>query len=202
MSVHILYIHGFNSSPLSYKAQATKAYLADTYPDITYHCPQLAVSPQQAIEQLTTLIEKSLVEDSLRGETSDTTWYLLGSSLGGYYASFLSEKYGFKAVLINPAVKPYLLLTDYLGEQKNYHTGEAVVIKKSFMDELKKHEQINLTKKNYLVMLQTGDEVLDYRQAEEKYHGCQLVLEQGGDHSFVNYQQHLTHIMRFFQLTS
>lgn len=186
--INLLYIHGFNSSPQSYKAELTKAFLVTEQAKINYICPQLAIRPASAIAQLNRLIQAR----------SDDTWYIIGSSLGGYYASYLAEKYQLKAVLVNPAVKPYELLMDHLGEQENYHTGERVNIEASFMDELKVIEQTHLTKKNYRVMLQTDDEVLDYQQAEKKYQGCQLVIEQGGDHSFINFQAHLPDIMRFF----
>jgi predicted esterase YcpF (UPF0227 family) len=190
MSQRVLYIHGFMSSPLSYKTQQTKQYIEKFYPDIEYYCPQLSVSPQLAIKQLESLIE----------QYHDDQWYILGSSLGGYYASHLAEKYQLLAVLINPAVKPYELLTDYIGVQQTYHTGETVEVKKSFMNELKLLEQTTITKKNYLVMVQTGDEVLDYQQAVEKYQGCQLIVQPNGDHSFINFQEMYPDIVRFFNL--
>lgn len=194
---HILYIHGFNSSPLSYKAQATQQYLSAYFSGakvkVQYHCPQLDVSPKKAMAQLELLINS---------DNEQARWCLIGSSLGGYYASFLAEKYDLKAVLVNPAVKPYELLVDYIGEQETYHTAEKVIIKPSFMDELKEQEQQQITKKNYMVMLQTGDEVLDYQQAELEYAECKLIVEPGGDHSFTDFQQHLPNIMRFFELAS
>ncbi|MGJ8692829.1 MAG: YqiA/YcfP family alpha/beta fold hydrolase [Thalassotalea sp.] len=192
---NILYIHGFKSSPLSFKAEQTRLFIEQAYPDFHYHCPQLDISPKIAVEQLATLIEQS-------GPIASQHWYLIGSSLGGYYASYLAEKYGLKAALINPAVKPYDLLVDYIGEQKSYHSTQVLDVKASYMDDLKNIEQLNITKKNYLVMVQTGDEVLDYQQATEKYQQCQLVIEQGGDHSFINFQEHLPDIMRFFELSS
>lgn len=187
--INILYIHGFMSSPLSYKAQLTEKFLAKYYPNICYHCPQLNESPSIAVKRLTTIIE-----------SSKNPWFLIGSSLGGYYATYLSERYQLKAVLVNPAIKPYELLKSYLGEQKNYHTNDVVNVKLSYMDELKAIEQEKITKKNYLLMAQTGDEVLDYQQAVDKFINCQQLIEQGGDHSFINFQEKLPEIMKFFNL--
>lgn len=187
--INILYIHGFMSSPLSHKAQVTEQFLAKNYPDVCYHCPQLNESPSVAINHLTKIIE-----------SSEKPWFLIGSSLGGYYATYLSERYQLKATLVNPAIKPYELLTDYIGEQKNYHTDDVVDVKLSYMDELKAIEQEKITKKNYLLMAQTGDEVLDYQQAVDKFINCQQLIEQGGDHSFINFHEKLPEIMQFFNL--
>lgn len=187
---NILYIHGFMSSPQSYKAELTKRFIQKYYPSWHYYCPQLHVSPAIAIEQLIALMK----------DKQDQTWLLIGSSLGGYYGSYLSEKFNVKAVLVNPAVKPYELLEAYLGEQKSYHSDEVVNVKPCFLDELKNIEVNTISKKNYLVMLQTDDEVLDYQQAEKKYQSCELVIEQGGDHSFINFQDHLPDIMQNFSI--
>lgn len=192
--INILYIHGFMSSPLSHKAKLTKHFLAQQYPDICYHCPQLNENPSDAISRLEKIIESSNLE------LSNNEWFLIGSSLGGYYATYLSERYKLKAVLVNPAIKPYELLKNYIGEQKNYHTDEIVNVKPSYMDELKAIEQEKITKKNYLLMAQTGDEVLDYQQAVDKFKNCQQLIEQGGDHSFINFQDKLPEIMQFFNI--
>ena len=111
----ILVIHGFNSSPKSLKAELTKAYIADNFVDIEVICPQLASTPSAAIIQLCQIIDAE----------PEVDWYLTGSSLGGYFATYLVDKYQIPAVLINPAVKPFELLVDYIGEQTNLHTGET-----------------------------------------------------------------------------
>jgi predicted esterase YcpF (UPF0227 family) len=130
----------------------------------------------------------------------NTTWLLMGSSLGGYFATYLAEKYHAQAVLINPAVKPFELMKDYLGEQVNPYTQECYQVNEQHIVELKTLEQKNISKNNYLVMVQTGDEVLDYQQAVEKYRQCQLVIVQGGDHSFIDYEKTLPNIALFFNL--
>jgi predicted esterase YcpF (UPF0227 family) len=124
----------------------------------------------------------------------------MGSSLGGYFSTYLAEKYQTKAVLINPAVKPFELMNDYLGDQVNPYTQKRYQVKERHIAELKALEQENISKNNYLVMVQTGDEVLDYQQAVEKYRHCKLVVEQGGDHSFINYENTLPNIALFFNL--
>ena len=135
-------------------------------------------------------------------QAPNSTWLIIGSSLGGYFATFLAEKYQLQAALINPAVKPFDLMQDYLGEQVNPYTQERYSIAAKHIVELKMLEQNNISKNNYLVMVQTGDEVLDYQQAVEKYRHCQLVIEQGGDHSFINYETILPNIALFFNLQS
>ena len=190
--INILYIHGFNSSPKSEKAKIAKAFFNEQYPDIHFHCPQLSGSPEQAIAQLQAIIASD----------SEGTWYLMGTSLGGFFATYLAETYHLKAALINPAVKPYELLADYIGPLKNPYTGEVFEIKAHYVDQLKALEQSKITSAHYLVLLQTGDEVLDYQQAVKKYGQSQLNVQQGGDHSFVNFEQVLPEITAFFNINS
>jgi hypothetical protein len=186
---NILYIHGFNSSPQSLKAQQTQQYLGTHYPDVKFYCPQIESSPKAAIKQLIQILNKN-----------EGDWHLMGSSLGGYFSTYLSEKYQLPAAIINPAVKPFELLNDYLGEQINPYTNEVYNVSHQYIDDLKAIEKTEITKKNYLVMVQTGDEVLDYQQAVNKYQQCQLIVQQGGDHSFVNYPELLPQIAQFFKL--
>jgi len=185
----VLYIHGFNSSPQSLKAELTKEYLINNHPSIDFHCPQLANTPLAAIAQL---------EEILR-VNPDGQWSLIGSSLGGYFSTYLAEKFAIPAVLINPAVRPFELLADYIGEQVNPYTNEVYRVEAEHIEHLKSLEHKKLTKNLYKIMVQTGDEVLDYRQAVEKYQGCQLVVQQGGDHGFLDYEKCLPDIANFLQ---
>lgn len=188
---HILYLHGFLSSPQSVKAQATKKYFSEHYPHVTVHTPQLSNFPGRVESQLIDIIEKKpeIVEGGLK---------VIGSSMGGYLSTFLVEKFGGKAVLINPAVKPYELLRGFIGRHVNPYTQETFDIVEDDMRVIQKLEAPLLrTPSAYKVMLQTADETLDYRLAEEKYQGGHLVIEQGGDHSFVDYERHLPDIARF-----
>jgi len=198
MKKKIIYIHGFNSSPLSLKAEQTRKYLIKYYPDVEFLCPQLATTPAQAIIQLEQLIEK---------KCKNSNCYLIGSSLGGYFASYLSEKYNSLAVLVNPAIKPYELMHDYMGEQVNPYTEEVYQVTKEHIQQLKALEQSapkidSEEKNNYLVMVQTDDEVLNYQQAVEKYQYCRLIVQEGGDHSFINFDNCLPTICDYFQLDS
>ena len=188
--INLLYIHGFNSSPQSMKAEQTREYIAKNHPEVKFYCPQIISSPSAAIKQL---------EDIIALEPIDS-WYIVGSSLGGFFATYFAEKYQIKVVLINPAVKPFDLMADILGEQVNPYTQERYQVLEQHIDELKALEQENISKNNYLVMVQTGDEVLDYQQAVEKYRHCELIIEQGGDHSFINYENALPNIALFFNL--
>lgn len=184
---NILYIHGFNSSPLSTKAEQTRVYIAERFPETNYYCPQVISNPKQAIAQL----------ESIVNIHPNDTWGIMGSSLGGYYAHYIANQYNVKAVLINPAVKPYELLIDYMGEQTNPYTEEVYQVEKSFITELIDIETLKIVKNRYMVMVQTGDEVLDYQQAVKKYQACDLIVEKGGDHSFIDYDKNLPRIIQF-----
>jgi len=187
---NVLFVHGFNSSPQSKKAQLTKAYIEQHYPQVKFHCPQLATTPKAAIKQLEAYFEASPNE----------TWGLIGSSLGGYFSTYLSETYNVKAVLVNPAIKPYELLAGYVGEQVNPYTQEVYQVEQSYLEDLLALAQQKIAKNNYMVMVQTGDEVLNYQQAVDKFHDSLLIVQQGGDHSFVNYDKMLPQIIEFLQL--
>lgn len=183
----LVYIHGFNSSPDSDKARQTRAWLADNRPDIDFICPFLSPFPSVAMAQLEALIA------DLSG-----TLYFAGSSMGGFYATYLAATYHSRAVLINPAVRPWLGRDYLLGDQANYHTGEVHRIEQEHLDQLHGFDvEPIIQPADFLVLLQTGDEVLDYRLAEEKYADCQLVVEPGGDHGFVGFEKHLPAIIEF-----
>ncbi len=190
---HVLYLHGFLSSPKSVKAQQTLAWCTEHRPDITLHIPQLSNYPSKVADQLQAFLtdHPQLLENGLR---------VIGSSMGGYLSSWLVEQYGGKAVLVNPAVRPYELLVDYIGDHVNPYTREPFSILKDDMAVLKalEHEQL-AHPENYMVLLQTGDETLDYRQARARYARSNLVIEHGGDHSFVDYDKHLPAIFEFLE---
>jgi uncharacterized protein len=188
MDMTIIYLHGFLSSPQSQKAQQTLNYVHLHYPEIAFELPQIASYPQQAIEQLEALVAKH------KGKRLG----FIGSSLGGYLATYLSEKYHARAVLINPAVKPYELLTDYLGEHINPYTQEAFFLEARHTEQLRELRSENLKHaENYWILLQTDDETLDYRLAEQKYALSKLTIEQGGDHSFQGFERFIPAIIGF-----
>ncbi|QYJ90555.1 YqiA/YcfP family alpha/beta fold hydrolase [Shewanella halotolerans] len=189
----LLYIHGFNSSPYSDKGVVTAQYIAKHFPDINFVQPQLPSTPKAAMALLTDLVEQALE----KGESLS----FIGSSLGGYFASYLAERYGGRAVLVNPAVKPFELFDEFLGPQYNPYTEEDYQILPEHKLEVAKYDTPAISHPDrFLVLLQSGDEVLDYRQAVNKYQCCQMLIEAGGDHSFVGYQQKMPGICDFLFL--
>ena len=189
----LIYIHGFLSSPSSHKAIQVKQWLADNRPDIEYHCPFLTAYPGQTRQTLETLVE-SLLPDPV---------YLMGSSLGGYWATWLVEKYNLRAVLINPAVKLDLLKSDeYVNvELLNYHTDDSYTLTEQDIEDLIAVDVRKITQHDsYWLMAQTGDETLDYRLAVEKYADCKQLIEEGGDHSFQNFDSHINDVIDFLNL--
>lgn len=188
----LIYVHGFNSSPGSHKASVMMQYCAEHRPDIRLIIPQLPHFPAQAAGQLAQLIE-TYRDDYQIG--------LAGSSLGGYFCTWLHATYGLPAVLINPAVKPYELLVDYLGVQTNPYTHESYTLHSSHIEELKAIDVDTLSCPDDIwVLLQTGDETLDYRQAVEKYQQAHLSIEPGGDHSFIDFERYPERIIQFLNL--
>ena len=187
---NVVYLHGFLSSPQSEKAQATRAYVAKNFPNVTLHVPQIPNTIDE-VEGFLLPIVKPIVE---AGEPLK----LIGSSMGGFLSTWLVEQFGGKAVLVNPAVEPYKLMQDYMGEHQNPYTQQVFHVSESHIDILKHMEPSEINQaRRYKVLLQTGDETLDYRLAEKRYAGGDLVIEAGGDHSFVNYAQHLPSIFAF-----
>ncbi|MGL6261631.1 esterase YqiA [Vibrio sp. WXL210] len=188
----LLYIHGFNSSPQSLKAELMRQYCERHRPDIRLITPQMACYPQQAAQQLIELVEQY---------RHDYRIGLVGSSLGGYLSVWLNARYGFKAVLVNPAVKPYELLMDFLGEQENPYTKQRYTLKEQHIDELKALDVPTLkTPDDFWLLQQTGDEVLDYRQAVSRFTESKQTVEQGGDHSFVDFERYPQGILEFLGL--
>lgn len=185
---HIIYLHGFLSSPLSVKAQITKNYLKKHYPSVNFHCLQLSGNIYQTRRQVDALVS-TIPQDELR---------FIGSSMGGFLSTYALEKYGGKAVLINPAVKPHELLVEYLGMHVNPYSGERFFIHTEHLNALQDIAQCIIKQPDkYMVLLQTGDATLDYRQAREKYALSHLHIEEGGDHSFVDYEMWLPKIIDF-----
>ena len=183
----IVYLHGFNSSPYSGKAIQLGDHLLGLGREDEYYCPALSNSPREAIAQ---------VEARLEGNTEPVT--LVGSSLGGFYATYLAEKHGWKAVLMNPAVHVHVLMRVALGPQTNWHTGEQWVLTEDHLRELAAMDLDRITRpERYLLMVQTGDEVLDYRDAVSYYAGARHIIEPGGDHGFIDFEHHLSTILDF-----
>ncbi|GLS24876.1 YqiA/YcfP family alpha/beta fold hydrolase [Marinibactrum halimedae] len=187
----LLYIHGFLSSPSSFKSQQFKQWLTQHRPDIHFECPLLPPYPAQAHQILDNIITQS----------AERPIYLVGSSMGGFWSTYFAEKYNLPAVLVNPACAPLTLMPSYVGiELKNFHTEDTYLLNDSHLKELAEfviEEPQRIP--NYWVLLQTGDETLDYRLAEKKYRKCKVTTEDGGDHSFAGFERYFENIIRFFE---
>ena len=179
----IVYLHGFNSSPQSHKAQVLGRFLAERGLGAQYACPALPPLASDAIREA----EKCLGKDVC----------FVGSSLGGFYATWLAEKHGVRAVLVNPAIDPHVGLRAYLGRQENLHTGEPYELTEVHLRDWERHYVPRITPQRYLLIVETGDEVLDYRRAVARYAGADQIVVEGGDHSLQSFARHLPRIREF-----
>jgi len=189
----LIYLHGFNSTPHSKKAQQLKHFLEGSDHNCLYLIPTLSFSPRQVDTAVSAIIEKQLKLGAVS---------LLGSSLGGYYAIHFAEKYGLYAALINPAVKPYELLDDFLGENINYYSGEQYTLTKTHMNELLALDVCHVTHPERLfLLLQTEDQTLNYREALEKLTESIVWVEEGGSHEFDGFEKVIPDILSFLKVT-
>ena len=186
-----VYLHGFKSSPLSTKAQLTKAAIEERIQageSIAWHCPQLPPSPRQAIQ---------MVKEHIERQTFSTLSFM-GSSLGGYYATYLGELFESKVSLLNPAIEPARDLEKYIGEQKSWHQDEVFHFLPEYIDELQEIYVEKITQADrYFLLAAKGDEVLDWREMVAKYPDAHQLILEGGDHAISDYPNHLNQLMEF-----
>ncbi|WP_321955480.1 YqiA/YcfP family alpha/beta fold hydrolase [Paraburkholderia bannensis] len=186
----IVYLHGFRSSPQSFKARLLAARLAETGRASEWLCPTLPVSPAEAIAQ----IEREIADKAKAGERIA----LIGSSLGGYFATYLAEKHGWHAALLNPAVVPQRDLSKYLGEQPLWHGGGSIVVEPRHLDELRALAVAQISEpQRYYLLAATGDEVLDYREMLAHYPGVTTHLIEGSDHGISEFADYVDEVIRF-----
>ena len=184
----IIYIHGFNSSPSSHKARLLGERLAALGRADEFVCPALPHQPANAMALLEQLVAKQPAH----------TVTLVGSSLGGFYATCLTEKFGVRSILVNPAITPQESLRAYLGPQKNIYTGDKYVLTEAHLAQLARlHVPSPAKMDRYLLMHTTGDELLDWRIAVDHYLGCRQVIVQGSDHGFAEFGAYLDIVMEF-----
>ena len=184
----IVYIHGFNSSPASHKSNQLRDCLAALGRGAEFVCPALPHWPKQAMA----LLEREVA----RVPEEEVT--LVGSSLGGYYATALTEKTGVRSVLVNPAITPQEGLRAYLGPQKNLYSGEEYVLTEEHLAQLAEmHVPKPAQLDRYLLLHTTGDELLDWRVAVDHYRGCRQVIVQGSDHGFKEFGDYLDIVLEF-----
>ncbi|WP_322049059.1 YqiA/YcfP family alpha/beta fold hydrolase [Paraburkholderia sp. J67] len=186
----IVYLHGFRSSPQSFKARLLAARLTELGRTGEWLCPTLPVSPAEAIAQ----IEREIAESVKPGERIT----LIGSSLGGYFATYLAEKHGWRAALLNPAIVPQRDLSKYLGEQPLWHGGGSIVVEPRHLDELRALAKPQISEpQRYYLMAATGDEVLDYREMLAHYPGVATHLIEGSDHGISEFADYVDEVIRF-----
>lgn len=190
---HLLYLHGFRSSPQSLKAQKMAALMAQQHPNVRWWCPQLPPSPRQAM---------ALLMDGLAGWPAGGGMGVIGSSLGGFYATAVAERRACRAVLLNPAVNPARDLARYIGEQSTWQNlEERFFFEPHFVDELRDLDAGPLkTPDRYLAVIAKGDEVLDWREMAARYEGAHLRLRDGGDHALSDFDDHLPALLDFLGL--
>ncbi len=192
----IVYLHGFRSSPFSMKAKITHRPILDLKGegvDVEWYCPQLPTSPKEAMAMVVMHIKSQDYE----------RLSIIGSSLGGYYATYLAELFSAQATLLNPAIEPARDLESYIGELKAWHSDEAFHFKPEYIQELNDLYVKNITKPNhYYLIAAKGDEVLDWQEMVAKYPGAQQLVLEGGDHAISNYLELLPTVLAFHDLKS
>jgi predicted esterase YcpF (UPF0227 family) len=184
---HLLYLHGFRSSPRSFKARVVQQRMeaAGRAGDLT--CPQLPASPKAAMDLVLTLVER------YSGNLA-----IIGSSLGGFYATWLAERFGCRAALINPAVDPLKDLDKHVGITTEWHTGAPFEFKREYIDELAALKVGTITRpERYFLLAATGDEVLDYRDMVAHYAGAHQHVIQGSDHAVSEFEQYVDEVLAF-----
>ena len=193
-TTHLLYLHGFRSSPQSAKARIMAQWIGRAYPQVTWWCPQLPASPREAAA----LIQQGVA-----------TWpresmAVIGSSLGGFYATWLAESCGCKAVLLNPAVTAARDLAKYVGVHSHWHNpAENFVFKAKYVNELKALECPALAHpERYFAVIAKGDEVLSWREMTGRYAGANIKLLEGSDHALSDFEDYVEEILSFLRISS
>jgi predicted esterase YcpF (UPF0227 family) len=190
---HLLYLHGFRSSPQSAKARLSAAWVRQHRPELHWWCPQLPPSPHDAMR---------LLLDGVAAWPAARSG-VIGSSLGGFYATALAERLGWRAVLLNPAVDPARDLQQYIGETTAWHSDERFFFRAEFIAELRAIAPVTLSRlARYFALIAKGDELLSWVEMSERYRGATIKLLEGGDHALSDFDRHLPEVMAFLGLTS
>lgn len=184
----ILYLHGFRSSPQSFKARLIAQRMQSLGLGAEYHCPQLPASPRDAIA----------LARRIADQTDPAKLSLVGSSLGGYYATYLAEQIGCRAVLLNPAVTPPRDLEKYVGVTTAFHSDEPFEFKREYIEELKALAIDPISRpERYFLIAATGDEVLDWREMVAHYPGARHCVIEGSDHGISEFEQYVDKVLAF-----
>ncbi|MEO8278062.1 MAG: YqiA/YcfP family alpha/beta fold hydrolase [Ideonella sp.] len=186
---HLLYLHGFRSSPLSTKAQQMAHWVARHRPEVVWRCPQLPASPASTLTMLRTLMSGWPAAGSA----------IVGSSLGGFYATVLGEELACRTLLINPAIDPARGLASAVGSTTMWHSAEPFEFRAEYVDELRQMTPTDLFNlQQTWALIAKGDEVLDWREMTARYPSARITLLEGGDHAFSGFADHLPQIAEFF----
>ena len=190
---HLLYLHGFRSSPQSFKARRMQAWMQQHRPDVVWWCPQLPPSPREAVASL----EQGIAD------WPQERMGVVGSSLGGFYATVVAERTGCRAVLLNPAIDPARDLAAYIGEQTTFHDpAERFFFRAEYVDELRALTPVAITQPaRYLGVFAKGDELLDWREMASRYAGARVKLLEGSDHALSDFDDHLGDVVAFLGLS-
>lgn len=180
----LMYLHGFRSTPMSKKGQIMREAFSKR---LQYLAPDLNTGPAAV---------QSIITEAIKGIPPEELC-LVGSSLGGFYATWLAEKVRCRAVLLNPATEPWSVINDYLGMQPIHNTNRFIEVKPEFADEARLMNCETIHPERYLVFLSTHDEVLDWHKAESKYSACRKILLPGNTHEIDHFEQCLPEIERF-----
>jgi uncharacterized protein len=188
---HLLYLHGFRSSPQSTKARKVAAWVGAHRPDLTWCCPQLPPSPRAALDGVLETI----------GRWPRAGMAVIGSSLGGYYATALAERTGCPAVLLNPAIDPARDLGPHIGQTTAWHSDEPFFFRPEFVHELRALTVPAVTRpERYFAIIAKGDEVLSWQEMRARYQAATIKLLEHGDHALSDFDDHLPDVVRFLGL--
>lgn len=191
-TTHLLYLHGFRSSPQSAKAQQVAARVRAQHPGVHWWCPQLPPSPHEAMAML------------LRGVAHwpRDQMAVVGSSLGGFYATHVAQRLGCRAVLLNPAIHPARDLARHIGEQTTWQNPkDRFYFRAEYVDELRALDAGPISRpERYFAVIAKGDEVLDWREMTARYPGAHIKLLEGGDHALSDFDRHIDDVLAFLQL--
>ena len=191
-TTHVLYLHGFRSSPKSAKAQFMGAWMRAHRPDVQWACPQLPPSPKEAM---------ALVAEQLAAWPIERM-AVVGSSLGGFYATVVAEGTGCPAVVLNPAINPARDLAGHIGDLTSYHDpDDHFYFRPEYVTQLRVMTPRTITRpERYFAVIAKGDEVLDWREMTARYAGATIRLLEGGDHALSDFDLHLPSALTFLGL--
>lgn len=191
-TTHLLYLHGFRSSPQSAKARQMQAWVQSQRPDVHWWCPQLPPSPKEAM---------ALVEQGIAAWPRESM-VVVGSSLGGFYATWVAERTRCRAALLNPAIDPARDLAKYIGEQTSWHNPQdRFFFREEFVAELRALACPAITQPaRYFTLICKGDEVLDWLEMQSRYAACPGLLLEGGDHAISDFATHMPAVLQHLGL--